>query len=123
MDKKIVTAIFMIQKGDKFALPGMIMGLEALGVLVMYLLLVSLLRLISALPSSPSTEQLQLMIVSLLPFIYISAISGIIPGVILSIIGLKINRAKMGKLGLIFSAGALVLLLLLVFVIIPRFLP
>lgn len=113
----------MIQKGDKFALPGMIMGLEALGVLVMYLLLVSLLRLISALPSSSSTEQLQLMIVSLLPFIYISAISGIIPGVILSIIGLKINRAKMGKLGLIFSAGALVLLLLLVFVIIPRFLP
>jgi hypothetical protein len=107
--------VFLLQKGDKFALPGMIMGIEALAAIAMYLVLQILISFLSFIPS---IEDLEILVIALLPFVYTASISGIITGVILSSIGWKINRSKMGTLGLIFSAGALVLLLILTFVII-----
>lgn len=107
--------VFLLQKGDKFALPGMIMGIEALATIAMYLVLQIL---ISVLSFIPPIENLKTLVIALLPVVYGAGISGIITGFVLSSIGWKINRSKMGTLGLIFSAGALVLLLIFTFVII-----
>jgi len=66
--------------------------------------------------SIPPIAGMKSIIVTLYPLIFYSVIWGISAGVILSSIGLKINRSKMGKFGLIFSICAVLLFLTLVFV-------
>ena len=93
-----------MEKGDVYGLIGMILGIQAISDVALYFVY-------SAIPMFAA------MMPILMPVLYAMVYGGGIAGLILSIIGISMNRSKFGYIGLITSLLGIVIFSLVIFVI------